>query len=322
MLDYQNLQHQLIACQQPDWAEQLATELDDILSKNKNSRLPEWAETLASLKPFKSTSIDLTQDSIRLGEDNELSSLEQQQLTQALQALHPWRKGPFNIMGVDVDTEWRSDWKWQRLEHSLGDLTGLNLLDVGCGSGYHVLRMLGAGANSVIGIEPTLLYVAQFLALQHFAQQKKATVLPYTLEALGDQVAPFDLVFSMGVLYHRRSPLDHLIKLRQLTHNNGRLLLETLVVDDQDLLLPKGRYAQMRNVWFIPSTDQLAQWLERCGYENCEVIDINSTSIEEQRRTEWMTFDSLEQFLDPADRSKTIEGYPAPKRAIILANAA
>ena len=146
--------------------------------------------------------------------------------------------------------------------------------------------------------------------------------MPYTLEALGDQVAPFDLVFSMGVLYHRRSPLDHLIKLRQLTHNNGRLLLETLVVDDQDLLLPKGRYAQMRNVWFIPSTDQLAQWLERCGYENCEVIDINSTSIEEQRRTEWMTFDSLEQFLDPADRSKTIEGYPAPKRAIILANAA
>jgi len=110
--------------------------------------------------------------------------------------LHPWRKGPFHIMGVDIDTEWRSDWKWQRLEHCLGDLTGLNLLDVGCGSGYHVLRMLGAGANSVIGIEPTLLYVAQFLALQHFAQQEKAVVLPYSLEALGNQVAPFDLVFS------------------------------------------------------------------------------------------------------------------------------
>ena len=322
MFDYRNLQHQLSTCDQPDWAEHLATELDHILSSKKNSRLPEWADTLASLKPFKTTSIDLTQESIRLGEDNALSSLEQQQLTQVLQSLHPWRKGPFNIMGVEIDTEWRSDWKWQRLEHSLGDLAGLNLLDVGCGSGYHVLRMLGAGANSVIGIEPTLLYVAQFLALQHFAQQEKAVVLPYTLEALGNQVVSFDLVFSMGVLYHRRSPLDHLIKLRQLTHNNGRLLLETLVLEDQELLVPKGRYAQMRNVWFIPSTEQLIQWLERCGYHNCEIIDVSTTSIAEQRRTEWMTFDSLQQFLDPSDHSKTIEGYPAPRRAIILADAA
>ncbi len=321
MLDYQRLQQQLIACDQPDWAAELPAELDEILSTNKNSRMPEWAATLASLEDFNTTSIDLKLDSIRLGYSEELPADQQQQLAQILHALHPWRKGPFNIMGIEVDTEWRSDWKWQRLEHSLGDLSDLNLLDVGCGSGYHVLRMLGAGAKSVIGIEPTLLYVAQFLALQHFARQAQAVVLPYTLEALGERVAPFDLVFSMGVLYHRRSPLDHLLKLRELTESDGRLLLETLVVEDQELLVPKGRYAQMRNVWFIPSTDQLIQWLERCGFKDCEVIDVSTTSIEEQRSTDWMTFDSLEQFLDPSDHNKTIEGYPAPSRAIILANA-
>ncbi len=322
MLDIQRLQQQLVACNQPNWAESLPSELEKILSNNKNSRMPEWADALNKLNEYSSNSIDLNLNTIQLGNDTELTATQQHELTQTLLALHPWRKGPYSIMGVDIDTEWRSDWKWQRLEKSIGDLSGLHLLDVGCGSGYHVLRMLGAGAKSVIGIEPTLLYIAQFLALNHFAQQPQVAVLPYTLEALTDQVERFDLVFSMGVLYHRRSPLDHIIKLRQLTHHSGRLVLETLVVEDEDLLVPKHRYAQMRNVWFIPSTRQLIQWLERCGYTNCEVIDVTMTSIKEQRRTDWMTFDSLEQFLDPIDHSKTIEGYPAPVRAIIIAEAA
>jgi tRNA (mo5U34)-methyltransferase len=51
------------------------------------------------------------------------------------------------------------------------------------------------------------------------------------------------------------------------------------------------------------------------------VVDVNVTSTQEQRSTEWMSFHSLENFLDPDDHSKTIEGYPAPRRAIITANA-
>ncbi|MEW8068099.1 MAG: DUF1698 domain-containing protein, partial [Candidatus Thiodiazotropha endolucinida] len=43
------------------------------------------------------------------------------------------------------------------------------------------------------------------------------------------------------------------------------------------------------------------------------------TTIEEQRATEWMRFESLADYLDPADRSLTIEGYPAPRRAVFVA---
>ena len=43
------------------------------------------------------------------------------------------------------------------------------------------------------------------------------------------------------------------------------------------------------------------------------------TSLDEQRRTDWMTSESLAEFLDPNDRSKTIEGYPAPLRAVLTA---
>ena len=50
-----------------------------------------------------------------------------------------------------------------------------------------------------------------------------------------------------------------------------------------------------------------------------EVVDITPTTVLEQRATEWMRFESLEQALDPVDGSKTIEGLPAPVRAVVTA---
>jgi tRNA (mo5U34)-methyltransferase len=101
----------------------------------------------------------------------------------------------------------------------------------------------------------------------------------------------------------------------------GELVLETLVIegDDRQILMPKHRYAKMRNVWFIPSCDALALWLKRCNFENVRCVDINLTTTQEQRATDWMHFESLADFLDPGDPGKTIEGYPAPRRAVFVA---
>ncbi len=126
----------------------------------------------------------------------------------------------------------------------------------------------------------------------------------------------------MGVLCHRRSPIDHLLELKSCLRPDGELVLETLVIDGKlgESLVPEGRYAKMRNVWFIPSCETLLQWMMRCGFKNCRVVDVNQTSLKEQRSTEWMHFNSLKDFLDPNDLNLTCEGLPAPKRAIIIAN--
>jgi tRNA (mo5U34)-methyltransferase len=87
------------------------------------------------------------------------------------------------------------------------------------------------------------------------------------------------------------------------------------------VLVPEDRYARMGNVWFLPSCATLETWLKKMKFQNIELIDINTTSSDEQRSTEWMTYHSLTNFLDPKDNSKTIEGYPAPQRAIITATA-
>ena len=47
-------------------------------------------------------------------------------------------------------------------------------------------------------------------------------------------------------------------------------------------------------------------------------MDINKTTVEEQRSTDWMTFESLADFLDPNDANKNVEGHPAPLRDIFI----
>jgi len=125
----------------------------------------------------------------------------------------------------------------------------------------------------------------------------------------------------MGLLYHRRAPLDHLLQLKSFLKPNGELVLETLVIDgpEGEVLSPRGRYAKMPNVWFIPTIPTLEVWLERMGFENIRVVDVTKTTSEEQRVTSWMSFESLTDFLDPKNQNLTTEGYPAPKRAVILA---
>ncbi len=183
--------------------------------------------------------------------------------------------------------------------------------------------MLGAGAAEVIGIDPTPLFVLQFRAIQRYLQQPGIHVLPLAMQDVPPGLRAFDTVFSMGILYHRRSPLDHLLDLRDSLRPGGELVLETLVIDGGEgtTLVPSGRYARMGNVWFLPSPATLLTWLRKLKFREARVVDVSVTSTDEQRATDWMRFHSLAEFLDPADRSRTVEGYPAPRRAVVIAKA-
>ncbi len=303
------------------WIERLTEQLSAGFSSQRYGDLPRWLAALNMLPDVSPASIDL--DASRVGCSGSMGATDRQQLIAGLRGLHPWRKGPFQLFDVHIDTEWRSDWKWNRLRDAMGDLSAKRVLDVGCGSGYHCWRMRGAGAAEVIGIDPSPLFNLQFRAIQYYLKQPNINVLPVALEQLPPQLKAFDTVFSMGVLYHRRSPLDHLIELRDALVPGGQLVLETLVVEgDRDtVFVPPGRYARMGNVWFLPSSLALSCWLTKAGFENARIVDENITSTREQRATEWMTFHSLSHFLDGDDPSKTAEGHPAPRRAILTAEA-
>jgi tRNA (mo5U34)-methyltransferase len=302
------------------WAEVLPGQLNRAFSPDRHGDWPKWADILRRLPSCPVDRVDLNASAITI---EGLCDAECRPLTETLlRSLHPWRKGPYEIFGIHIDTEWRSDCKWERLANQISPLQGRLVLDVGCGSGYHVWRMAGAGAKRVIGIDPTLLSVAQFLAVRHFAGPHPVHVLPVGIEDVPPNLRVFDTLFSMGVLYHRRSPLDHLLELKACLREGGELVLETLVIEGGagQALVPEERYAQMRNVWFIPSVLTLEGWLKRCGYKNIRLVDVGKTTTEEQRSTDWMRFQSLRDFLDPGDPNLTVEGLPAPRRAIFLAD--
>ena len=323
MIDYQPLIERWQDGELSRWAQALEDQIARGLSRERYGDLARWLQALEDLPDLQADQTQL--DSARVGASSNtpLDESTTQQLRETLMGLHPWRKGPFELFGVHIDTEWRSDWKWERLQHSIDSLTGRRVLDVGCGSGYHCWRMLGDGAAEVIGIDPTPLFIVQFWALQKYLQQDNAWVLPLGIEHVPPKLQAFDTVFSMGVLYHRRSPMDHLQELKDCLRPGGQLVLETLVIEGGpgDTLVPEDRYARMGNVWFLPSADTLLGWLRKMGFQDPQLIDVTKTSTDEQRSTKWMTFHSLANFLDPDDSGKSIEGYPAPRRAIVTARA-
>jgi tRNA (mo5U34)-methyltransferase len=252
-----------------------------------------------------------------------LSADQLQEIRDALIQLSPWRKGPFNVAGIEIDSEWRSDLKWVRIKDAIAPLAGRNILDVGCGNGYYAQQMSEAGAESVIGVDPTLLYVLQHLAVSVFQPARNVFVLPLRAEELPQNSRAFDSCFSMGVLYHQRSPLEHLRQLRGMLRPAGQLVLETIYLpgDESFARTPEDRYARMRNVWLLPTISELSIWLRRSGFKNIEIVDTSVTTVAEQRSTEWMSFESLAEALAPDDPSQTVEGWPAPHRVVVLANA-
>lgn len=302
-----------------NWLEAVCIEAERRYRNCQHGDFERWTAALAAL-PDAEPGAELDLPAPRFGKPAE----SRESLASTLMALHPWRKGPLEIAGVHVDAEWRSDWKWSRIAPHI-DLSGARVLDVGCGNGYYGWRMLGAGADLVIGIDPTWVYVMQWLACRHFGGNLPNFVLPLGIEDLPGALGSFDLVFSMGVLYHRREPMPHLSALLELTRPGGKLVLETLVLPDEqadEVLEPAGRYARMRNVWAIPGCERLCAWVARAGFLEPEVVNVAPTTFDEQRTTEWMRFESLDKTLDPENPANTVEGHPAPRRAILTARRA
>ncbi len=323
MIDYSDLFKVLAETRLQTWLPALQAQTETTLDPDRHGDLKKWLQILQALPVVQASSVDFNSAAVTIGASDDCNAATKIEIEQLLRQLQPWRKGPFNIHGIEINTEWRSDLKWNRLAKHIQPLAGRTVLDVGCGSGYHCWRIAGAGAKLSIGIDPTLLSVVQFHAIKHFSGPEPVHVLPLSLEDLPDNLNAFDTVFSMGVLHHRRSPFDHLFKLRSCLRPGGELILDALVIegDAGQTLVPEGRYARMRNVWFMPSIATLQSWLKRTGYRNIHCIDVSKTTTAEQRRTDWMTFESLSDFLDPDNPDLTVEGLPAPRRAIFWAEA-
>jgi len=285
-----------------------------------NGNIPKWEGAIEAIKNQPQGRIEYQSPYLKINSKN----IDKDQLEYSLKQLMPWRKGPYQINNLSLDSEWRGDMKWDRLIQNIRPLKGRTVLDVGAGNGYFTYLMAITGAKIALGIEPFLLFNYQFQAIRALINNPpNAFILPLRLEDMPNECV-FDTVFSMGVLYHQKDHMQHLQQLKNTMADDGELVLETLIIDSKygDQIIPEDRYARMRNVWCLPSTDTLHDWLEQTRFKNIKLVDVTKTTPEEQRATHWIggNTQSLKDFLDPNDENLTIEGLPAPKRAIFICN--
>lgn len=262
---------------------------------------------------------DLAHESVIIGSEGDCSGEQHALLDQAIFTLHPWRKGPFRLFGHEIDAEWRSNLKWNRVLPAVGQLGGRKILDVGCGNGYYMFRAAAQHPDVVIGLDPSIPFWLQFELMQRFLTNETLQYELLGVENLDLFDQAFDIGLCMGIVYHHRNPLQILNRLLKTLKVGGMAIIESQTIpgDGSFALFPADRYAKARNVYFIPTKDCLVHWVRRAGFKNVELIDHTRVTTLEQRSTHWMGFESLSDFLNPHDQNLTVEGHPAPFRTIV-----
>ncbi|WP_164469527.1 tRNA 5-methoxyuridine(34)/uridine 5-oxyacetic acid(34) synthase CmoB [Aliarcobacter cryaerophilus] len=258
-------------------------------------------------------------DWFSVGCKEDLSNEEYETIIKTAKALIPWRKGPFKIFDLEIDSEWQSNLKYNLIRPHF-NLKDKVVADIGCNNGYYMFRMLEDKPKRLVGFDPSPLTLHQFEFINHFV---KSDIIYEMLgvEHLELYNHKFDFIFMLGVLYHRADPVGTLKSLNKGLNSKGEIIIDTFMIDGEDeiCLTPNQRYSKIPNIYFIPTISALKNWLVRAGFENIEVLATVVTTKDEQRATKWSFDESLEDFLDPNDSSKTVEGYPAPKRVYVKA---
>ncbi len=274
-------------------------------------------EKINKLPNIKNTTIELS-DIVKIY-TQDLSFEEKENIITIAKYLKPWRKGPFELFDIFIDSEWQSYIKYNLIypHFKLKDKT---VADIGCNNGYYMFRMLKDRPKKIVGFDPSPLFKTQFDFINHFIKSDIVYEL-LGVEHLAEYEEKFDLIFCMGVLYHRSDPISTLKSLKKGLKKNGELILDTFIIDGEFeyALTPKERYSKIPNIYFIPTIKALSNWLQRAGFGKIELLYIKKTNLNEQRKTDWIDSESLKNFLNPTNSDLTIEGYPAPKRAYIKA---
>ena len=272
-----------------------------------------------TLDPVKQ--LDLDRATVMIGGADELSEEKKAALLKLLQSFIPWKKGPFSLFGIDIDAEWRADLKWQRIEPFCGPLAGKRVADIGCNNGYYMLRMMPHKPEVVVGFDPYGKYWYAFHMLQSLVGDPRMALELLGVEHIHLFERFFDVIFCLGILYHHTDPVGILSKMRKSLRYGGKVIIDCqgIAGDESMALVPRRRYAGARGVWFLPTYACLESWLLRADFKVITPIYAGALTPDEQRATPWANIPSLADFLDPADPSKTVEGYPAPQRFYVMA---
>ena len=290
--------------------------MDIVKIKEERKKWLTW-KNIAPLRAALESLEDVSSE-IELGDVVKISGkFDEQKIYEVAKKLMPWRKGPFQIGETFIDSEWKSYVKYNLLRPHF-NLKDKRVADIGCNNGYYMFRMQEDNPKLLVGFDPSPLYMTQFDFINHFIKSEIVYEL-LGVEHLEFYEEKFDTIFCLGVLYHRSDPVAMLKSLYKGLDKQGEVILDTFYIDGEEemALCPESSYSKIPNIYFVPTIKALKNWCIRAGFSSFEVLETSVTDAGEQRKTEWIEGQSLEDFLDPNDSLKTVEGYPAPQRVYV-----
>jgi tRNA (mo5U34)-methyltransferase len=274
----------------------------------------EQPEIVADVKDYQG-------DVVTIGTKNDVSPAIREQVKTQLETFCPWRKGPFHIFGVEIDAEWKSNLKWNRIAPWLDTLENKTVCDLGCNNGYFMFKAAAQNPALVLGMDPTRKFKLAFQYLNQFVKEPNLHMELLGFDDLTCFTEVFDTLFCMGIIYHHENPMAVLRNCHQSIKKGGQVVVETMGISSAEpvCLFPQKRYANMPNVWFVPSQEATANMLIRAGFKDVQCVYNEFLDTGEQRKTRWADVESLGDFLTPENPRLTIEGYEAPSRIYFVA---
>lgn len=293
----------------------------DQLEASAKKGIIRYRQPFESIKHIRAAHLDFSGDTVKIGRRDELCAADHDKVIEVMRSFMPWRKGPFEVFGVEIDAEWRSERKWHRLQQALPDLKDKIIADIGSNNGYYLFRMAAHQPRLALGFEPHLHHHFTFKTLNSLADQDNLKSEMLGVEQIGLFENCFDVIFMMGILYHRISPIEVLKETLKALRPGGTLIVESQAIPGEEpiALFPEKTYAKAPGTYFVPTGPCLTNWTTRAGFKDVELFASHPMDHYEQRRTAWMDFESYDDYLDPTNPALTIEGYPAPIRVFIKA---
>lgn len=308
------------------WKDQIEVDQLNAVLKERDSwvdreSVQSFCDSLENTPQLQTNHFKIDSGWVEIGNANEITPIEREKIIKCLELLAPWRKGPFRLFGIEVDAEWRSDWKWERLAGKIDSLKNKKICDIGCNNGYYLFQMLAQDPAFLLGIDPIPKLYFQYLIFRKYLKAPPIYFEYLGVEHLVHFKKLFDVVFCMGILYHRKNPLETLLNIRESMAPNGQLIIESAGIPGEEsiALFPESSYGKAKNIFFMPTVTCMKNWLLKTGFKNVEVVYSGALTFEEQRKTAWCQYQSLEDFTSNEDPTKTIEGYPSPIRMILIA---
>ena len=149
------------------------------------------------------------------------------------------------------------------------DIEGKDVVDIGCWSGGVSLLAHAMGAKRVSPVDENFEHweMAMDLSTSLGIGREYLPIFETVYNLRRELHIDLDFVFMLGVPYHLTDIIRGLQVTNSILKKGGRMLVETAIIDRDDMMCQYKGTSLTPSTWIVPSTTAFEQMLKDTGFE-------------------------------------------------------